>query len=729
MQYEERYDMNKLKFLNSLSLDTYTKLIHKESAKKTDIKSNFETFRKFVSKCITNNGEIQPVYSQNCLRGRFYARSPSIQQLSKHIRGFLCSEISTDIDIKNCYPVILKYICNKNNILCPDLTYYVEHRDEIFKEYKSECEEIKKQIFTIMFGGRFTPKNDFVIKFKKEYLTIQTKLSNIKDYKDYFDNFNKAKPNKEGGATFKIIEDVEKEVVSKAIDFLKAKKCEILAYMYDGCMIYGDYYENSDLLRELNECVLESFAYLNIEFVYKNHLIGSELIELYKDFDPDDQVVEREGGCSDAYEEERRLFEKYCAKIIDKSVFIVEKFKNNRVYETLQFTECKLMVSYRHLEYITMVDNKPKTNKFLQKWLNDSCMRLYDNVDIFPPGVLVPNNYYNLWTSFEAEYIQTYTHKQNSLDFILNHIKIICGNDEDVFNYFVKWIAYIIQCPSKKSICPVFVSKEGAGKGSMFNLFRKMLGDKKILECTVPERDVWGDFNGPMMNAYLVNINELGKKQQSDSIGKIKGLITDHELVINQKGQPQVKIMSYHKFIITTNSEDPVYTDENDRRFFVIRSSDEKLNNLEYFKKMNEYLDDPDVIKTCYEYFKNIPDIINFPFLVKPVSKFHDNLKELNKSVITQFLEHLCYLHSEKVEVEYTTQDLYKDFTLWVDNNGIKYETSSLKLMCSIRNLNHTSIVKKQNNKGRFSTLNIKQLKNDLKIVDFFENGQAVLKF
>jgi thymidylate kinase len=53
------------------------------------------------------------------------------------------------------------------------------------------------------------------------------------------------------------------------------------------------------------------------------------------------------------------------------------------------------------------------------------------------------------------------------------------------------------------------VHKEGAGKGTLMQLFAKMLGKSKILETKTPSRDVWGQFNGIMADAFLVNLNEM----------------------------------------------------------------------------------------------------------------------------------------------------------------------------------------------------------------------------
>ena len=107
---------------------------------------------------------------------------------------------------------------------------------------------------------------------------------------------------------------------------------------------------------------------------------------------------------------------------------------------------------------------------------------------------------------FEMElYNSPYDKRPVALQVILNHIKILCNYEEPVYDYFVKWIAQMIQYPEKKSIMPTLISKEGAGKGTLIELLRRMLGAKKVFETTSPSRDVWGPFNGIMVNSFLVN--------------------------------------------------------------------------------------------------------------------------------------------------------------------------------------------------------------------------------
>jgi hypothetical protein len=300
---------------------------------------------------------------------------------------------------------------------------------------------------------------------------------------------------------------------------------------------------------------------------------------------------------------------------------------------------------------------------------------------------------------------------------ILNHIKILCGNDEEVYSYFIKWVAQMVQYPAVKSICPTLISKEGAGKTTLIQLLSKMLGSEKVFETATPSRDIWGDFNGRMANTFMVNLNELSKKETLESEGKIKALITDPKLTINNKGISQYDINSYHRFIITTNNEEPVNTTKDDRRKLIIRSSDEKIGDKEYFKTIYGYLENINVIKTCYEYFKSIPEMQDFNKIPMPQTEYQQNLKELSRSPIELWLVQLIYdnWNSENVEMLGSeANDCFKDFC---KTNNITFDINALKLGIRIKNMNISGIEKgKHTRKGETKMYVIEKLKKHFKL-------------
>ena len=316
-----------------------------------------------------------------------------------------------------------------------------------------------------------------------------------------------------------------------------------------------------------------------------------------------------------------------------------------------------------------------------------------------------------MWRKFDMEMITDYEHKQEALDLILNHIRILCNNEENVYNYFVAWIAQMIQYPEVKSNCIILISKEGAGKGTLMRLFEKMLGESKIFETTTPSRDVWGEFNNRMASAFLVNLNELSKKETLESEGKIKGLITDPFITINNKGTNSYQSQSYHRFFVTTNSEEPMTSKCDDRRKEIIRSSDEKCGDIQYFNKLYNILDDINVIKTCFEYFKSIPGMDNFKEIPMPITEYHKELKEMSKSPIESWLENFTAQNMDRDFIELKTESIYEKFNEWCILSGIEYHIDALKLIIRIGRLKIDGIEKRKTNSFTLTKFDFNKMK------------------
>ena len=289
-----------------------------------------------------------------------------------------------------------------------------------------------------------------------------------------------------------------------------------------------------------------------------------------------DRLKEEIDKSNNVYEKLVKEFEKDHLLITNKSCYIKTLPDKNII-----MSRAKMIVSYEHL-----VCGKNKNGddiSFIHKWISCNAeKRVKDDVDVFPNNALCPPNIHNLWTPFRVDLLQNkpYTPDIEGRDFVFNHIRILCDNEDSVYDFIIKWFAQMVQFPEVKSIVPTFISKEGSGKSTLLKLPTRMFGQSKILETANPNRDVWGDFNELMIHSYFVNLSEISKKDTKDSINKIKALITDNSLVINNKREGKFIIKSYHRFLITTNSEDPIDTKEGDRRNFIIRSSDEKKETL-----------------------------------------------------------------------------------------------------------------------------------------------------
>jgi hypothetical protein len=72
---------------------------------------------------------------------------------------------------------------------------------------------------------------------------------------------------------------------------------------------------------------------------------------------------------------------------------------------------------------------------------------------------------FNLWRPFAITlFTGAYNVKTAEMADIYKHIKILCDNNEPIYNCILDWMAHMLQYPVKKSIIPTFISKQGAGK-------------------------------------------------------------------------------------------------------------------------------------------------------------------------------------------------------------------------------------------------------------------------
>lgn len=359
----------------------------------------------------------------------------------------------------------------------------------------------------------------------------------------------------------------------------------------------------------------------------------------------------------EAFREQVEEFEKTHCKIVNNGMYI--RHINNKI-DVLSKT--KISESYYHIP--SSLSDK---TRFINDWFKYSDIRRYDIMDIYPDKHNCPPNCFNLWTDFYCDTIHDYIEMPEERDLILNHIKILCDHDKEVYNYIIRWIANMLQYPYRKSTMITFYAQQGAGKGCLLKMLSNMIGDDKYHSTANPDRDVWGNFNGLMTGKSLINLDEMEKKLALEADGKIKNLITEGILTINDKCISQFKVKSYHRFIITTNNLETIKISKDDRRNVLIQSSSELIGNKEYFNHMWKIIEDPNVIKTMAVYFKslNVPEI--YLNVDRPMTELKRDLIDMCKSKYDMWLDHYAMNKSGIIQIR--TSTCYDDFKKFAEDN------------------------------------------------------------
>ena len=661
----ERVDISMVKYLyTEWDFNTF-KMYHNKrneltGEKADDVKSEYKRFRSLLRSYIDSPDCLKVEYKHSIGKDFGRAFGKGVQGLSKKYRAALMRDLVTDIDISNCHPNILYKVCRDEDIDCSCLKSYIFDRDTILEQFSRECNisrEQAKVYFLKATNDCVTTKIAFPFfnAYDAELKQIQKDIMKKSKFGFIMPHAEEKDRNRPGSFINCVMCYYEYQILQDTKQFLEERNFEVATLMHDGLMIYGNEYANTTLLEELGEFIDNKWNY-PFKFVYKSHDTSIEMPQQFEqpDINPNYQTIRDE-------------FNKTHFKIINHQLYICDG-----EFGVFKWNKKQINDSYCHIN----ADDKPESS-FIHYWLanKDNTMRTFVTMDVFPNPNLCPKNVYNLWEPFAMDKcVGEYTYMSDALDKILYHLKVLCNYDVCIFNFLIDWIANMIQYPENKSVIPIIISEQGAGKGLLIELLNNLIGRDKCLETEEPEENVWGKFNGLMTKAFFVHLNELEYKHLMGNESRLKGLVTQPTIVINDKGQSQITIKSFHHFIATTNKPNPVPTSADDRRKLIWEGSNDFKGNKDYFKEMYKLIENVDVLRTVWDFFKkrDVPEQItesNFP-----VSEYHEELKRAQRDNVESWLEHYTAYRIEEGVIKPTTFELWDHFQDYMKARNFKLE-------------------------------------------------------
>jgi hypothetical protein len=282
-------------------------------------------------------------------------------------------------------------------------------------------------------------------------------------------------------------------------------------------------------------------------------------------------------------------------------------------------SEASLIMRLKHLD-----------DCYVTQWLRNPRMSTHERAVIAPPPVECEEGVYNLWRPFGWSKVETW--EESDFSILTDHIYTMCCEDKVVYDYVIAWIAQMLQYPGVKSKYLLFMGGQGAGKGTFADILKALVGAEKYLATTSPEKDIVGPFNGLLLNAFLVCMNEVSIGNTIEGSDRLKGLITDVDLTINQKGVPQFTTQSYHRFFSFTNKPNQ-FTEAGSRRNVFIRVNDKFIGKADYFQRVYAAIANKNIVKSFYEYLMSIPNMVNFGAIPIPVTEYARSLVILHEEL------------------------------------------------------------------------------------------------
>ena len=282
--YTECVDTRGLEYLYQMPLIMFAEYY---DGYKKDLHGEFKKTYNFASTMIrqkANQMAIPYKYAGAKTYGRLYAKG-GLQSLQKHFRGLLCRTLTTDIDLVNAHPRILEFVCKKHEIACPNLTYYNANRNAVLQTVM-ESDDIDKgkakEKFLIATNNNkklYGTKCSLLKDYDKEMKRIQCELLLVDEYARMVDDAKRT--NLAGSSINLILCKYENEILQHMVEFLSGRSIEICTLMFDGVMVYGNLYEDHQLLRDVESFLKDKWDF-DFLLDYKEH---STLIQVPTDFE------------------------------------------------------------------------------------------------------------------------------------------------------------------------------------------------------------------------------------------------------------------------------------------------------------------------------------------------------------------------------------------------------------------------------------------------------------
>jgi hypothetical protein len=157
------------------------------------------------------------------------------------------------------------------------------------------------------------------------------------------------------------------------------------------------------------------------------------------------------------------------------------------------------------------------------------------------------------------------------------YVDHIFQSDATHKDWFLAWLAYQFQHPGVKlHSAVVFWSAEtGTGKSLFGYLMSELFGAHNFAE--INEAELHGNFNFWAARKQFVMGEEIKGSNAQKQADFLKSVITRRFVTINTKNTPHYTLPDCINYFFTSNRENAFFLDDTDRRFFVHKLADVKL--------------------------------------------------------------------------------------------------------------------------------------------------------
>lgn len=218
-------------------------------------------------------------------------------------------------------------------------------------------------------------------------------------------------------------------------------------------------------------------------------------------------------------------------------------------------------------------------------WNSRNFVRKFESLTYLPKGAEMPDGErggrYNIWRPSGVR------PAPGDVSWFLEHMAYIVP-DEREREAVLDYLAHLVQRPEDKiHFALVIRGEQGTGKSAIGELMLRIIGRSNV---TKPSNDeLLEKWTGWQEGAQLAIVEELMTLGRLEVTNRLKPLITDPTLRIQEKYQTTYTIDNRLNLLCFTNHRDAIRIEESDRRWFIVFSP-AKARDHGYYKRLFAHL-------------------------------------------------------------------------------------------------------------------------------------------
>ena len=216
-------------------------------------------------------------------------------------------------------------------------------------------------------------------------------------------------------------------------------------------------------------------------------------------------------------------------------------------------------------------------------WMARSSRREYESV-VFAPGQDVGSRWYNLWRGFRVEPSKSDSHR--AVNTFRDHaLTNVCRGDEALCHWLLGYFAHMVQKPGEKPLVAlVFQGDKGTGKNALVERVGHLLGQHFLVADD--ERYLLSNFNSHLEANLFFVLDEASWAGDKRAEGKLKGLITGQQHIIERKGAEPYSVDNLTRVAIIGNEKWLIPATVDERRFAVFNVGNGRRQDRKFFEDM-----------------------------------------------------------------------------------------------------------------------------------------------